>query len=322
MRADRLLSIMLLLQSYRRLTAGELAKRLEVSRRTIYRDLDALSSVGVPIVADRGGGGGCYLLNDAEVQALLLGRPSRLLVDLGLDRAADAAFVKLLAAVPSSTRRDAEHVRQRIHVDPAGWSDSKEDVSALPIVQDGIWQERKLDLIYRRGDGTTVECRVAPLGLIAKGNVWYVVAITEEEIRTCRVSRIQGVDLTDEHFVRPRDFDLARFWESSTAQFRAALPRYFTVLRFAPEALPRVGRGWRYATVEREDPPDQDGRVRALVRFDVEDEAREIVLSLGPFVEVLEPPDLRATIAELAAAIVKRYGATSPPTPLHRRGEG
>ncbi len=138
MRADRLLSILLLLQVRQRVTAGELARRLEVSERTIYRDMDALSSAGIPVFAERGHGGGWGLvgryqtdltgLNKAEIEALFL-QPSGLLADLGLDKASTTALIKLLAALPSTRRQDAEHVRQRIHVDGAGWFQAKESVS-------------------------------------------------------------------------------------------------------------------------------------------------------------------------------------------------
>src|SRR5437660_6083343 len=150
MRADRLLSMLLLLQVHRRMTAHDLAQRLEVSERTIYRDMEALSSAGIPIVAERGTGGRLILpeafrtnltgLSSPEIQALFLGRPAHLLSDLGLSQASEAALIKLLAVLPSVYRRNAEHVRQRIHVDVAGWQRSGEDISFLPVLQEAIWQ--------------------------------------------------------------------------------------------------------------------------------------------------------------------------------------
>src|SRR5438874_8268242 len=151
MRADRLLSIMLLLQVHRRMTARDFARRLEVSERTIHRDMDALSVAGIPVVAERGAGGGWSLLdeyrtnltglNGAEVRALFMTKPARLLADLGLDKAADAAVIKLLAALPSVARRGAEYARQRIYVDVTGWRESKESIPCLPVIQEAIWQE-------------------------------------------------------------------------------------------------------------------------------------------------------------------------------------
>ena len=160
MRADRLLSILLLLQVQRRITAGELAKRLEVSERTIHRDMDALSGAGVPVFAERGNGGGWSLmeayrtnltgLNHSEIQTLFLTKPPQLLTDLGLHQASEGALIKLLAALPSMSRRDAEYARQRIHIDTAGWRNSPEDVSSLQALQEAIWQEREIQFIYER----------------------------------------------------------------------------------------------------------------------------------------------------------------------------
>ncbi len=234
MRADRLLSILLLLQAHGRLTARDLARRLEVSERTIHRDMDALGVAGVPVYAERGAGGGWSLaegyrarlpgLSDTEIQALFLAGPARLLADLGLRRASEAALLKLLAALPALARRDVEYARQRIHVDPAGWYESAESVAALPALQEAIWQGGQVAITYRRGDGATVERVVAPLGLVAKGRVWYLVAAVEGEPRTYRVSRVQCARPTGEPAARPAGFDLAAYWARSAADFKAGLP--------------------------------------------------------------------------------------------------
>jgi predicted DNA-binding transcriptional regulator YafY len=236
MRADRLLSILLLLQMHQRITARELATRLEVSERTIHRDMEALSTAGIPVTAERGSSGGWSLLaeystnltglTEAEIQALFLTRPSHLLADLGLHQASEAAFIKLLAALPSLSRRDAEYVRQRIHIDATGWHHTDENVSCLATLQEAVWQERKVSLTYQRGDGPIVERMVDPLGLVAKGSTWYLVAAVDGEVRTYRISRMQGASLTSEPCIRPRDFDLAAYWAQSSTNFVANLPRY------------------------------------------------------------------------------------------------
>jgi len=323
MRADRLLSILLLLQVHHRRTARELARRLEVSERTIYRDMEALSGVGIPVVAERGGGGGWALLdeyrtnltglNEAEIRALFLAKPARLLADLGLDKAAEAALIKLLAALPGGQRRDAEYIRQRIHVDAAGWRRSEEAVPFLPTLQEAIWRERKLYLSYQRDDSRGLSAtnpfeRLAdPLGLVAKGSVWYLVAAVEGEARTYRVSRVQDARLTGEPCLRPPDFDLAAYWAQSSAEFLANLPRYPATVRVAPEVLARLRYVWRYARIERVDPPDEAGWARVAVIFEVEEEACACVLSLGPQVEVLEPPELRRQVIDLAERTVALY---------------
>lgn len=321
MRADRLLSILLLLQAHRRLTAGELARRLEVSERTIYRDMEALSGVGVPVLAERGNGGGWSLLDgyrtnlsgltEAEVRALFLARPAKLLTDLGLQKAVDAAFLKLLATLPTIYRPGAEEVQRRVHLDPTGWRRSDEAFPFLPAIQEAVFSDRTLDLTYRRGDGATIERQVEPLGLVAKGNVWYLLARTEGEVRTYRVSRVQQATVTNETFLRPADFDVAVAWEHSPAEFVQNLPRYPAKLRLETDHLPRLHH-WRFARIDRVE-GEENGWVGVTICFEVEEEACEYVLSLGPAVEVLEPGGLRVKVAQLIAAADALYRGKSSP---------
>jgi predicted DNA-binding transcriptional regulator YafY len=316
MRADRLLSILLLLQVHRRLTARDLARRLEVSERTIHRDMEALSGAGVPVTAARGARGGWALLegyrtnltglNEAEIQALFLTRPPRLLADLGLDKAAEAALIKLLAALPSMHRRGAQDVRQRIHVDTAGWRQPEEAVPLLPTLQEAIWLERKLRFTYERGDGG-VERLVDPLGLVAKGSIWYLVAAVAGDLRTYRVSRMQQATVLDEPCARPPDFDLAAYWERSTASFIVNLPRYPATVQVDPAILPAIRQGGHYSRIEREGPPDTDGWVPLNIVFEEEHSACEYVLSFGPLIEVLEPAALRGQVLQAAAGVVALY---------------
>jgi len=317
MRADRLLSILLLLQVHHRMTTRELAKRLEVSERTIHRDMEALGSAGVPVTAERGIGGGWSLLEEyqtkltglteAEIQALFLTTPTRLLADLGLHQASEAALIKLLAAIPSLSRRDAEYVRQRIHVDTAGWHHSEEAVPALPTLQEAIWQERKLLFTYQRGDDTTVERLVDPLGLVAKGSAWYLIAAVEDEIRTYRVSRVQSAKVTDQLCVRPQGFDLAAYWAQSSTHFVANLPRYPVTVRIAPEVLEQVYHAGRYARIDHVEPPGADGWIMLRLLFENEDAACGYILSFGTQVEILDPQSLREKVIRLAESVAAFY---------------
>jgi predicted DNA-binding transcriptional regulator YafY len=317
MRADRLLSILLLLETHQRLTGRELARRLEVSERTIHRDMEALGMAGVPVTAERGTGGGWSLLEgyrtnltgltEAEMQALLLARPSRLLADLGLRQAADAALIKLLAALPEMSRRSAEYARQRLHVDGAGWHEAAEAVPYLLPIQEAIWQERKLRLTYQRGDGATVERLVEPLGLVAKGGIWYVVAAVEGEMRSYRVSRVRDAQATEESFARRPDFDLAAYWEETTADFKAHLPRYPATLRADPAIISAMRRADRYARVEDVGPPESDGWLTVSMLFEEEHNACEYVLRFGAQVEVVEPATLRQLVIQAAEAVLALY---------------
>ncbi|HYO99751.1 MAG TPA: YafY family protein [Pyrinomonadaceae bacterium] len=320
MRADRLFSIVLLLQSHRQLTAHDLAGRLEVSARTIHRDMEALSGAGIPVVAERGAGGGWSLLgeyrtnltglNEAEIQSLFVSQPSsRLLADLNLEKAAEGAFLKLLAALPSVYRRGAEQARGRIYVDVTGWNRAEETVPHLHALQEAVWQERRARILYGRGSecDAPAERLVDPLGLVAKGSVWYLVAAVEGEVRSYRVSRVQGVELLDELCVRPPDFDLAAYWEQSAAKFRAHLPAYRARVRVRREIVPRLPYAGRFARVEQTGEADADGWVEVSLRFDAEEMACEYALGFGTQLEVLEPPALRERVLEAARSVVAFY---------------
>ncbi|MCL5998380.1 MAG: YafY family transcriptional regulator [Chloroflexi bacterium] len=340
MRADRLLSILLHLQVHQRITARELAQRLEVSERTIHRDMQALSVSGIPVTAERGAGGGWALLdeyrtnvvlnaltglNPDEVQALFLTTPARVLSDLGLDKASEGAFMKLLAALPAMYRRNAEYASKRIYVDVTGWSRTTEEIPYLPVLLDAVWQARKLYVTYQRSDEKTVERLVDPQGLVAKGSVWYLVAAVDDEgrsegscqsegsrrpfgsIRTYRVSRVRSARMMDQPCAHMPDFDLAAYWEQSKVDFQAALPRYPATLRVLPAALPRIRATWRYARIEHEAQPDTEGWVKLDVVFDVIEEGCHYVLSLGPQVEVLEPQELRDRVITFAKGVVALY---------------
>ncbi len=317
MRADRLLSILLLLQTHRRMTAGELARRLEVSERTIYRDMDSLSAAGIPVYMARGIGGGCVLpegyrtnltgLSEAEIQSLFLATPARLLADLGLRQAAEGALIKLLASLPSVSRRDAEYARQRIHVDSAGWHRAGDVVASLPALQEAIWRERTVRFTYQRSDGTSAERLVDPLGLVAKGRTWYLVAATDGDIRTYRVSRVRDACVTDAPCTRPECFDLAAYWEQSSADFVAALPRYPVTLRAPGDLLAHITGMLRPGRIEHTGEPDADGRIILRVRFDILEEAAGYVFRFGTQVEVLEPAELRDWLARTAASVAAFY---------------
>lgn len=321
MRADRLLSIVLLLQTHHRLTARELAERLEVSERTIHRDMEALGAAGIPVVAERGARGGWSLLgsyrtnltglNEAEIQALFVNVPPKLLTDLRLEKAAEAALLKLLAALPSMHRQGAERARQRIHVDVTGWNRPEEAVPLLPVLQEAVWTERRVLLTYRRNDGETVERLVDPLGLVAKGSVWYLVAGVDGEMRTYRVSRVQGATVTDKPCVCPDDFDLAAYWEESTAQFNADLPRYIISVRARPDVLPRLRYAGRFARTEEIGAPDEDGWIPITLNLGLEEVACEYVLAFGPAMEVLEPESLREKVLAAAQELIALYAETA-----------
>jgi predicted DNA-binding transcriptional regulator YafY len=317
MRADRLLSVLLLLQVHRRITARELSTRLEVSERTILRDMEALSIAGVPVVAERGAGGGWALLesyqtkitglNKEEIRALFFSRPDQLLVDLGMHQASEAAFLKLFASLPEASRRSAEYARNKFYVDSGGWRHSPEDISSLPKLHEAVWLERKLRFCYQRDEACASERVADPLGLVAKGSVWYLVASSGDKIRTYRVSRIREAAILDEPAVRPADFDLAAAWHQSSAEFKANLPRYYAAMRAGPDVLRALSYGVRFGVVESRAEPDQNGWALLRIRFDAPSAACQFALSWGTQIEVVEPVELREQVMDGARAIVKFY---------------
>jgi predicted DNA-binding transcriptional regulator YafY len=313
MRADRLISIVLLLQANGRMTAATLASRLEVSQRTILRDMDALSTAGVPVLAERGTGGGWRLidgyetkltgLTPAEIRSLFLARPPALLAELGIKEAADAAWLKLRAALPVGVREQAEFVRQRLLIDSRNWRDSAESLTSLPVLLEALWSGQRLKFLYDRSDGESSEREVDPLGLVARANRWYLVATRAEEQRTYRVSRIRSAQLLAQPCDRPEGFDLAAYWEASTNRFREHLPRYDATFLVTHSILPWVC----YRSSRVVEKVQVGNRYRVSLRFDAPEEARQFALAGGSELEVVAPQELRDSVITTARAVVAAY---------------
>jgi len=325
MRASRLLTLLLLLRVNQRITSRELAERLEVSERTIHRDMEALCGAGVPVTAERGAGGGWYLiepyqvrpngLQPDEIQALCLLPPPDVLARLGLRQASEAGWIKLLAALPAPQQQMAELIRQRLYVDGAGWGKSTEDLTWLPAAQEAVWKALQIELGYARTDGEQVERIVDPLGLVVKGNAWYLVAAVPDGLRTYRISRVRSLRTTGETFVRPNDFDLCDYWTREQREFVERRPSYPVTVRVAPSVLPRLRFSSRFARILRTEEPAGDGWSLVHLEFDVEHVACEWALGWGPDVEVLAPEPLRIAVVRQARALLARYGADAERVP-------
>lgn len=329
MRADRLLSLLMLLQARGRMTAEELAKKLEVSERTVYRDLSALGMAGVPVYAERGPGGGCGLiegyrtnltgLTETEVHTLFMAGAPALLNDLGLGRSLEGAVLKLLAALPVAFRENVERARQRIHIDAFGWSHSDEPVPFLAAVQDAVLRDRRLHITYRKGSGEVVDRLVDALGLVAKSTIWYLVGAVGGQTRIFRVSRILDATITDELCVRPDGFNLADYWRTWSAEFSASLSRYPVVVRIKAETLPQLPQAvgaWITPLIEQADEPDTTGAIRVTLTFESLEHARTRMLSWGALMEVIEPRELRESVIEFATRIAALYAAERLPVPI------
>ncbi len=324
MRADRLLSLLMLLQTRGRTTAKRLAQELEVSERTIYRDINALSAAGVPVYAERGPGGGCALLDSYrtnltgltqdQVRALFMLSIPAPLTQLGVSQELKAALLKLSAALPAALRRDEEKVRQRIHLDSAWWFQTEEAVPHLATIHQAVWQDRKLYLTYRLPFGAQLERLVEPYGLVAKAGVWYLVYGRQDRVRVHRVSHVLDARLSEETFVRPADLELAAFWRDWCAEYERDRQHYSVVVRVSPELTPYLpqffGDDIRRAIAQAE-PPDAEGWITLTLTFETLHAARDRLLGFGRAVEVLEPAALRESLLDFASQIVALY--TSDP---------
>ncbi|MFI7538350.1 helix-turn-helix transcriptional regulator [Streptosporangium sp. NPDC049376] len=328
MRASRLLSLLLLLQTRGRMTATELAGELEVSIRTVYRDVEALSSAGVPVYADRGPAGGYQLLDGyrtrlngltaQEASSLFLAALPGPAAELGLGELAANAELKLLAALPPEPRSHATRMRERFHMDVPGWYRDADETPFLADVAEAVWEQRPIRMTYRRWGPREVVRLAQPYGLVLKGGTWYLVAAADGGgPRTYRVSRIVTAEILDGRFERPEGFDLSAFWRDYSAEFRARMHTGHALVRVAPEAMKML----RYAVgaeivdtaLADAEPPDERGWTTLLLPTESTRHAHWLLLRMGADIEVLEPPELRAMMTETAAGLRDLYGPREEP---------
>jgi predicted DNA-binding transcriptional regulator YafY len=302
------------LQAHGLLSGRELAERLEVSQRTIHRDMEALSVAGVPIAALRGAQGGWRLdkdwrtqvpgLDAAELNALLMTQP-RALGDPRLIAASERAFAKLVAALPGPMRQQAAAMRERLHVDSTGWHPMQEDLSMLAVVQDAVTRDGKLAFDYTRADGQKAPRTVDPLGIVAKGASWYLVARTARGLRTYRVSRMEAVTPLAITFQRPANFNLEKFWKRSMRQLEQQRSSYKTILFVDPKAARSLDMWCKtFPAPERAMHAPEDW-VTKQVEFESEEQARFVILGLGSKAQVVSPEKLREQILEETRKILQ-----------------
>ncbi|MGP4086864.1 helix-turn-helix transcriptional regulator [Streptomyces sp. KR55] len=323
MRADRLLALLLLLQNRGRMTAPELASELEVSVRTVYRDIEALNASGVPVLTERGPTGGYRLmdgyrtrltgLTDGEADALfLVGAPGPAR-ELGLGAVLATAQLKLQAALPGELAERTRRVQDRFHLDARGWFRDADPVPYLAQVAQAVWEQRVLRAHYRRWRGE-VHRSLHPLGIVLKGGIWYLVALADGTPRTYRVSRLLAVDLTDDAFERPAGFDLAAFWEETSRRLEDTLHQGTARLRISPRAqrlLPMQFGAAGTRALDSAGPPDREGWVEVEMPVETQSVAVSDLLRLGTEAEVLGPPELRGAVAEAVTVLARRYAGTS-----------
>jgi len=335
MRASRLLSLLLLLQARERMTARELAAELEVSVRTVYRDVESLSAAGVPVYADRGPDGGYRLLNGyrtrltgltaTEAESLTLSALPGPASQLGLGDVL-AAELKLMAALPPDLRTRASRIRERFHLDAPGWFRTPDEVPHLHAIADAVWNQRRIEVLYRRWRRPQQVTRLLePLGVVLKAGSWYLIArpapgdppddhtddTTAHAPRTYRVSRVLSLRALPGHFDRPHGFDLAAFWAAYAERFEADAYRENATVKLSPDGLTRsqilLPPTMARAALDTATPPGPDGWVHATLPIESVRHAHVEFLKLGADVEVIDPPDLRDMIAATARALTARY---------------
>jgi predicted DNA-binding transcriptional regulator YafY len=343
MRASRLVSLLLLLQSRGRMTAAQLAAELEVSVRTVYRDVESLHEAGIPLYGDAGHRGGYQLLdgyrtrltglNADEAQALFLSGLPGPAAELGLGPVLAAAQLKLLAALPPGLGEQVSRMQSRFLLDAPGWYSAADEVPLLPAVANAVWESRAVQVRYRRWkEPTDVDRRLEPYGLVLKAGCWYLVAAPGP--RTYRVDQILDLRVLEEGFGVPEGFELARYWQAYLADFYAYLHRAEAVVRLAPSAAARLPAPARAAaeaaaaaaaeaaaaaalaagTAAAASAPaagtasaEPGGWIRAVVPIESVEQACREFLALGADIEVLEPPALRTRLAAAARATAALY---------------
>ncbi|MFC0007691.1 helix-turn-helix transcriptional regulator [Micromonospora siamensis] len=324
MRASRLLSVLLLLQAHGRLTAAELAQRLEVSVRSVYRDVEALHAAGIPLYGEAGHAGGYRLvdgwrtrltgLTAQEAERLVFAGLPGPAAELGYDAVVAEVQRKLHAALPGPYADRAAQVRQRFHLDPAGWYSDGDASAHLPATADAVWHQRRIRVRYRgwRGEVTRV---LEPYGLVLKGGRWYAVAARPDrpEPATYRVNQVLELTTLDERFDRPADFDLPGWWRAHVVDFRSRLHRDEATIRLSPRGRQRLGEVASDVVVAAVDatagPPDDAGWVEAVVPIESLTHAHGDLLRLGAEVEVRSPAALRDRLAATAAGLAALYAA-------------
>ncbi|MBN9619037.1 MAG: YafY family transcriptional regulator [Actinobacteria bacterium] len=322
MRASRLLSILLTLTVRDQVSAAELAAELEVSLRTIYRDVEALSAAGVPVYATRGRTGGIRLLDGyrtrltgltaGEADTLFLAGVPGAAADLGLGSVLAATQLKLLAALPAELRERAARIRETFYLDAPGWLRETDAPPFLATIAEAAWTHQRVDVRYERANRAVVARRLDPLGLVLKAGAWYLVATVpgdDRGPRTYRVSRVQAAAVLEETFERPADFDLEAFWVEYQRGYERRVYRETALVRLSPagrELLfllgPIAARRARAGLGE----PDGEGWATTTVPIESVRHGHHALLQFGEHADVLEPAELRGLIAASAAAITAR----------------
>ncbi|MGW4201426.1 helix-turn-helix transcriptional regulator [Streptomyces sp. NPDC004726] len=323
MKSDRLLSILLLLQTRGLVPAAELAERLEVSVRTIYRDIESLSASGIPVYAERGRHGGIALLpgfrtdvtglTEDESRALFVLATQGTHTALGLDEALGSALRKVMAALPEPHRPAAELTSRRILVDPARWLISQPAVD-LDVLSTAVFTDRRLRLRYRRRDETEPGTYLLdPYGLVVKAGFWYLVADKSGSARLFRADRVVSATIVDEPVRRRPGLELADVWETLRSGIERRRWEIRVTVLARESALNHMRRVTDLRFMADPVPEGMDGEWTRLELGYTSLEETQTLLSFGADVRVLSPPDVRDLLIRVAAAVTDLYASADRP---------
>ena len=319
MRAGRLLSIMITLQLRGRVSANELARQFEVSKRTIFRDIEELSAAGVPVFAERGAAGGFSLLagwqtqltgmTPREAESLVFANVPGTAGELGLGVDATAARLKFFASLPASTGNAAQRVAERFHLDPTPWHrvPHRQMPQLQPLAQ-AVWEERRITIHYESWQGSSNRT-VEPLGIVLKAGDWYFVANGRSRVAIYKLANVARIEVLEERFKRPPRFELSAAWRDCVLQFEKGLRRGEATLRVRPAAMSRLDRlGADMSQPILQATPHESGLREAVVSIESIAHAAGLLLGFADDIEVLAPSELRQELARRARNVVDLYG--------------
>lgn len=315
MRADRLISILILLQTNKKLTASELSKKLEVSIRTIYRDIDSLSSIGVPIYAEKGVNGGIRLLGDYktsltginknELLSLFIPTSDKILDDLGIENLKYSTMLKILGDSTINEFQEFENIQNYIYIDMHPWNEANTmvNIDILSILQNAIWSSNSLRIKYRKADEIK-EVELNPLGLVCKRGIWYLVAVNNDIVKTYKVSMIESALQLDYAFTRPKDFNLKNHWRNSTINFKALIPKHSFTFKVKPCILNQIKERPFLSISET---IFNESEIYIKINFDAIWQGIEFAFSYGKDIEIIEPTEAITEIKKKALEVIELY---------------
>ena len=316
MKSQRLLEILLRLQARSPRVARELAQSLNVTERTIYRDIDSLSAAGVPVFTIRGSQGGIGLLEgyrqavsnlvEHEIRALFTSGPDPL-ADLGFGEQLASAREKLFGALSQTQREYAVKVRERIRIDQKPWAQTPQPLPILSMLRLAVWEDRVVHVNYRNQTGRVSPRSLHPLGVVFKAGIWYCVAQQDDKVSTFRVERMLSVDVSPTRFKRPKKFKLDEYWQQSQARYESKGAPCLVIIRGAIKDLEQLAVFWP-SRIERSGDPE---RGSAEVQFQLPGQAVHELLAWSSLVEVVSPAFIRDDVLDKLRSAIGRYQGTA-----------